>query len=530
VKFTDRSLGSPTAWNWDFGDGIQSADQNPVHSFAAGGAYDVKLTVSRDGDSDTSTQVINVGGVPVADFSGNPISVNPGEPVRFTDKTANSPTAWSWDFGDTATSTDQNPAHTYKIKGIYTISLTARNDNGKDTETKKNYINVGIGPVADFIPSVSPYEQSRIPQNVRFLDKSAGNPTSWYWDFGDGSTSTLQNPKHAYVSEGLYSVSLTAKNDFGENTKVIKDIIWVGKGPAVDFMADKTTVGVGRIVMFTDLSSNAPTNWVWDFGDGTTGNGQNPDHAYRATGVYDVTLTAYNPSTSNSVTKNQYITVLNLPRADFMADKTRGGAPMNVQFTDTSAGSPTSWKWDFGDGASSTERNPKHQYTALGSYTVTLIASNPNGQDTTSKTNYIVTTLAPVADFRVDQRIGKAPFIVQFKDLSTGNPTKWNWEFGDGTTSPEQNPRHIYAVEGAYDVRLTATNEYGSDTVFKTGSSAETAAPVITPAVVTTAATQAAHTVVATQAPPTTTAPVSLFAGLGAAAIAFVAIASAKRK
>jgi PKD repeat protein len=423
VTFTDRSIGTPTAWTWDFGDGITSTEQNPVHLFSTTGTYDVRLTVTRGGIGGSSTRIINVGGVPIAGFNGTPRSGKVGEQIRFGDVTENNPTSWSWDFGDTATSTAQNPSHAYLLKGIYTVSLTAKNSNGLDTETKQNFINIGIGPMADFVPVIVPYQTNTVPLQVQFIDQSTNVPTSWEWDFGDGQTSGGQNPKHTYVNEGIYTVALTVRNNFGEDTKVRSNLIEVIKSPVLDFAADKTTVGVGRRVTFTDLSQNIPTNWIWDFGDGSTGTGATPDHVYRAPGVYDVTLTASNPDMTTSRTKNQYITVLNIPRADFTADKTRGGAPMNVNFIDQSTGSPTSWKWDFGDGAASTEKNPVHQYKTPGSFTVTLTISNANGQDSTSRAAFIITTRAPVADFKADRQAGRAPFVVHFTDLSKATRT-----------------------------------------------------------------------------------------------------------
>ena len=524
VHFTDLSLGNPTAWNWNFGDGSTSSDQNPTHEFVLPGSYDVRLTVTRDTDTDVSEQVVNAGGVPNADFEGAPLSVNVGDPVTFTDKTTNAPTSWSWNFGDTATSDLKNPSHTYQTKGIYTVTLTAGNLNGRGTKVRQNYINVGVPPQADFIPIVIPYQKNQVPMGVHFIDQSTGIPTSWLWDFGDGQTSGEQNPKHLYTSAGVYTVKLTAKNNFGQDSRVRADLITVGNTPAVDFAADKTTVGVGRVITFTDLSANSPTNWVWDFGDGTTGTGPKPDHAYRAVGTYDVTLTASNPDQVNSRTKNQYITVLNIPRAMFVADKTRGSAPVTVNFVDQSTGSPTSWFWNFGDGATSTEKNPAHQYMTLGTFTVALTVSNENGQDTATKTNMIETTLAPVAEFKADAQIGKAPFIVQFTDLSKGNPTSWNWEFGDGTSSSEQNPRHVYPNEGAYDVRLTVANQYGSDTIFKTGAPVQvTTAPVTTAAPVT-----RQTTTIVTTAPtliPTNQSPLSPFAAMLALIFGLVVMA-----
>lgn len=369
-----------------------------------------------------------------------------------------------------------------------------------------SYIVVGLAPMADFRTAIAPFEINSVPQKVMFIDQSTRLPSSWLWDFGDGQTSSEQNPVHNYMKEGTYSVTLNVKNNFGTDTRVMKDLIKVGKGPGVDFTADKTTVGVGRVVAFTDLSTNSPNTWVWDFGDGTVGTGQKPDHAYVKTGLYTVSLTASNPTVTNSQTKNQYITVLNLPRADFEANKTSGKVPLNVQFTDKSLGAPTSWSWNFGDGAAvtqSTEKNPSHQYTTPGAYTVSLTVSNANGQDVTSKQAYIVASLAPVANFKVDQRTGTAPFVVQFKDLSTNNPTKWSWEFGDSTTSSEQNPRHIYPTAGGYDVKLTVSNENGSSTVYKTSLSETVAPPTVQQTVVTQVPTIV--TTVTTVAPPTTT-------------------------
>lgn len=470
VKFTDKSTGDPTAWKWDFGDGATSTDKNPVHTFTSGGAYDVVLEVSRGDESAKSTQVINVGGVPVTDFVADKTAVNTFEAIQFTDKSKNNPTSWRWNFGDGDEATDQNPVKTYADRGIYTVTLLTRNANGKDTEIKKDYINVGLAPVANFVTSIPVYQNIPSRSVVRFIDKSDFRPTSWLWNFGDGTTSTEQNPRHVYAGDGIYTVSLTATNSFGSDTMVQEGLIQVGNGPRVDFKADRTVTGVDRFIRFTDLSGNNPNTWVWDFGDGTTGTGQTPDHAYKAIGVYDVTLTASNQYTSASVTKKQYITVLDLPRANFVADKTKGQAPLSVKFTDTSKGNPTAWTWDFGDGSTTAEQNPTHTYDANGVYTVGLTVHNSNGDDTETKINYISVRKGPVADFKVNERIGKAPFIVKFQDLSTGTPTRWQWEFGDGMGSTEQNPTHVYKQEGAYDVRLTVWNSEGTDSVFKSGT------------------------------------------------------------
>lgn len=156
------------------------------------------------------------------------------------------------------------------------------------------------------------------------------------------------------------------------------------------------------------------------------------------------------------------------PRTTFIATPSAGLAPLTVQFTDTSAGSPTAWAWTFGDGNTSTAQNPQHTYTTPGTHTVTLNATNEYGSDEEIRTDYI-TVYAPVtAQFSANITGGTAPLIVQFTDLSTGGPTSWLWTFGDGNTSTAQNPQHTYAVAGAHTVTLTASHPYDSDTETKT--------------------------------------------------------------
>jgi PKD repeat protein len=155
------------------------------------------------------------------------------------------------------------------------------------------------------------------------------------------------------------------------------------------------------------------------------------------------------------------------PVADFTATPTDGPAPLTVQFTDSSSGSPTTWEWDFGDGGSSIAQSPVHDYSAQGDYTVTLTASDAGGSDTMTKTDYIAVSgplpPPPMADFSASSTIGAAPLTVDFTDLSTNEPTSWTWDFGDGHTSAQQNPTHEYDAAGRHTVSLTAANAGGSD-------------------------------------------------------------------
>jgi PKD repeat protein len=157
------------------------------------------------------------------------------------------------------------------------------------------------------------------------------------------------------------------------------------------------------------------------------------------------------------------------PTADFAASPVSGVAPLTVAFTDQSSGNPTSWRWDFGDGATSTSQNPTHTYAATGTYTVSLTATNAAGSNTATRADLVTATPppAPTADFSTSTTSGGAPLDVAFTDRSSGNPTGWSWDFGDGATSTAQNPLHTYSSPGSYTVSLTVTNAGGSDTATK---------------------------------------------------------------
>jgi len=150
------------------------------------------------------------------DFSATPTSGTAPLSVNFTDISTGSPTSWAWDFGDGNTSTDQNPTHVYSQAKTYTVSLTATNGMGTDTETKVDYINVNMGTDFSASPSSNTYPYSIIT----FQDSTTGTPTAWAWDFGDGTTSTLQNPTKSYGSTGYYTVTLVASNAYKSDTEV----------------------------------------------------------------------------------------------------------------------------------------------------------------------------------------------------------------------------------------------------------------------------------------------------------------------
>jgi PKD repeat protein len=269
--------------------------------------------------------------------------------------------------------------------------------------------------------------------------------------------------------------------------------------PDAEFSANMTRGKAPLTVQFTDKSTGSPTEWKWSFGDGsgmidgTTSAYQNPTHTYKEAGTYEVKETAINSAGKTTESKTGYITVTfsdtpghqtseYAPDADYSADIIRGDAPLTVQFTDKSTGSPTEWKWNFGDGSpiidgtTSAYQNPAHTYKEAGTYDVKETAINSAGRNTEQKIVYITVKSPmpilekPNAEFSTDITWGKAPLTIQFTDKSTGSPTEWEWNFGDGSKIIRiENPTHTYEEVGVYTVKETVTNEAGNDTETKKG-------------------------------------------------------------
>jgi PKD repeat protein len=303
------------------------------------------------------------------------------------------------------------------------------------------------------------------PLTVAFLDTSTGGPTSWMWDFGNGSTSTERNPTYTFVSEGVYRVTLFVERvePHSADSETLNIYVRIGPEVITDFTATPLLGAAPLAVQFTDLSTNT-TSWAWSFGDGGTSTERNPVHTYAAPGNYTVELTADNVFRMDTEMKVGYVSVTGPVTASFTGTPRAVPAGGPVRFTDTSTGNPFTRAWDFGDGTSSSEQNAAHIYDRAGIYNVSLTAANPFDTDTRTETGYITVYDLVDASFSANPTFGQAPLAVQFNDTSTGGPKGWNWTFGDGGTSDEQNPVHTYQNPGDYDVTLTASNGYSMET------------------------------------------------------------------
>lgn len=410
------------------------------------------------------------GQVPVANFSGTPLTGCSPMIVVFQDQSTGNPLNWAWDFGNGNTSTLQSPTATYFTPGTYTVSLTVSNANGSNTLTRNQYVIVYETPVPGFGANVT---SGCFPLNVQLTDLSTpgtGNTnTSWQWDFGNGTTSILQNPSVTYTTAGNFTITLKVTNDKG-CTKTISrpSYITVTPGVTATFTNSQPTVcNPPADISFTNNSTGPPTlSYLWDFGDGNFSTLASPVHTYTGAGTFTATLVTTSTAGCQATITSSPIIIGGITTS-FTAP---ASACLNevVTFTNTSVPAPTSSTWLFGDGGVSNAINPTHAYIATGTYTVRLYNSYSSCNDSAIST--ITINPLPVADFSAPVTSKCEPSLtVNFQDLSTGGAVSWQWDFGDGNTSNAQNPSHTYTTYGSFIVTLTVTNGFGcTDTIVKT--------------------------------------------------------------
>ncbi|MEM7037219.1 MAG: PKD domain-containing protein, partial [Bacteroidota bacterium] len=443
VNFADGSTVSGNAsYAWDFGDGNSSNQQNPTHIYATPGTYTVCLTVTDSCDIDTLCQPVTVT-CPLPNPAFTHTS-NLGS-VSFTDaSTGTGIFGWDWDFGDGNVSTQTNPTHTYASPGTYTVCLTVRDQCGSDSTCQTVVVSCPLPTPA--------FSASNSFLTATFTDLSTGNGVqSWFWTFGDGNASSLQNPTHTYLAQGTYTVCLLVTDSCGTDS-VCQNLLINCPDPTAGFTSSTSLFTAN----FTNTSTGTNINgYSWDFGDGNTSTQTNPSHTYAAVGTYTVCLIV--TDTCGADTSCQSLTI-GCPNP--MADFNYSVSNLTATFSDISTGTSISaWSWDFGDGTNSSLQNPVHTYTSGGTYTVCLTITDACGTDTSCKQ---VSVGCPALNAAFNTNLNG--LNAAFTDLSVGSVTSWQWDFGDGNGSTQTNPNHIYATAGTYTVCLAVSDGCSSDT------------------------------------------------------------------
>jgi len=479
-KSTSPGKSQVTARKWYFGDGDSLIVTNPGvktanHIYIDTTSYDVKLIVTNSfGKTDSITKRIKVHKKPLADFTFNDTCYT--KPIQFTDLSkrdgGSALSAWNWNFGDPLsgirnTDTLENPTHAMSYPGSYQVRLIVSNtDACSDTAIKT--------VVVDSLPNPS---FTVAKDTMCFGDKAyfygkGKNIASWHWDFGNGDTSSYQNPVYLYPQPGTYVVTLTVKDRKG-CSNYIADTVFIDDNPKAAYHVGPSCAGDSTY--FYDKSKTSygfVSKWQWDFGDPASGSNQssmqNPVHHFSSVGSYSTKLVVTdNYGCRDSV--SQFVNVYDHPKASFSYLQACNPAT-KVDFTDQSSRSSSKspivkYLWNFYQNDTSNLQDPSYRFPAYDScYQVTLTVTDTNGCHNTDTVKVCLRDSLTVNFTMPKVCLGnRTPFTASYNPYND-SIASYSWNFGDGSAEVityRDTVSHVFPRAGTYNVVLTAVDTNG---------------------------------------------------------------------
>jgi PKD repeat protein len=510
VDFTDTSTdtdGTIVSWNWDFGDTSSDSLQNPSHTYAFSGTYEVTLKVTDNGGKSsfiTKNVTVNplVNQAPIIlNITGNQTSFKPLV-VKFTENSSDSDgfiTQWNWNFGDrnTFSTTDpafKNPTNTYQNPGTYTVTLTVTDDglpDGTNKKTATSFIRFTVAPPPANQPPVALFtvDSNNVfaPATIIFTDASTdadGKIVSWLWEFETGSSlfynaQTYQKTvSHTFTKSGTYSVKLTVTDDGNLKNTYILDIFVKNNAPiAILTASPNPALSQTQVSFFGNTSYDIDgtiVKYAWDFGDTTIiSQGRTIEsHTYAKPGTYKASLTVTD-NLGDSSTANLFINVTNrspISRITYttLAVKAPGSLTFNGDTSSDIDGIIASYSWSVSGSVVATTPNATINFTTQGTYVVSLTVTDDFGATNTSSVTVNVSApdnILPIAILSVDKNSGVINdtfvFDVTSSRDSDGSIILYILDFGDGTSKQFVNPApifHVYKTVGVFTAKLFVTD------------------------------------------------------------------------
>ncbi|HEV7767977.1 MAG TPA: PKD domain-containing protein, partial [Thermoanaerobaculia bacterium] len=405
---------------------------------------------------------LSVSAQPRADFTWSPENPGLNSLVLINDQSVGA-TSTTFYIENSHPQPGSGAATAFSAAGVYELKMVATSAAG--TSTKIRWINAGL-------PSEARMQVSRtaaaIGQSIAFADQSSGLVQSRSWNFGDGGTSSSESPSHAYAAAGTYTVTLRANYNAGSRTTT-RAITVQGAPEELQAAFDWTPEipFIGQTVTFREHAKGDPTSWSWSFGDDSddqTSTSRTPTHKYKKPGKYLVTLAVKKGAQTEVLTRELFVAASGgmaalVPEFSVAPACLIAGEPM--QFIDRSDGFPIRWRWNFGNGKTSSERSPSGTYPQAGRYVVTLELFDGVQTRSTSQTITVNQNFALVPQANFASPCCAAVGIPRELHNTSSDATSYRWDFGDGQTSTEKDPRHVWTQPGTYMIRLIAANEHG---------------------------------------------------------------------
>jgi len=469
IAFKNMSSNNTRRWSWSFGDGTMDTIPSPVHIFPREGYYKVCLNVFNDTLKINAQKCveIQVGGDNKSceanfDYTIDPVS----QEVTLTDK-SQGVDQWLWEVGAGKILSGKEVKLTYPQAGVYKVRLKVRNSTTQCMAEKLGEVMFNTNTTNEVVNADFSYFIHNETDTVFFRDISMGQMSRWYWELGDGTVDTTANPRHKYTKAGKYVVCLTAfnkeKNLF---FRACREVIILPKAGLAQSQALFTYIiePNSKQIAFFDKSVGQIGKWYWEFGNGIFSTDKNPVYTFETSGTINVCLNIHDNLTNTNARYCEEVVVKTTTDAKVIRAEFSHFVDAKIRkivLTDLTEGDASRWYWTFGDGKFKeveTKGNIEHQYEKAGVYEVCLIAYDraSNTKSQVCRRIVVADTCSIHADYQYF--IDNASRKVTFTDISTGEPNKWFWSFGDGKTSMEQNPTYTYTKGGMYHVAMAAIN------------------------------------------------------------------------
>lgn len=470
VSFTGSATGgtTPYSYGWNFGDGSTGAGATVSHAFASAGSYRVTFIASDSaGHSLGVTKSVDVTPKPTADISFAPTKPMTLEGISFLAVASGgtTPYVFAWDFGDGSSGSGVTVSYAYSTAGTFTVTLDVSDSAGHRITVTKSIV-VTPPLVADyaFMPT-NPVTGEWVILTA--IPAGGTSPYSYTWDMGDGSTYDGGSIEHAYASAGTFTVTLTVR-DSAEHVLTMAKSIPVTPPVTADFTLSQERPMAGETISFSGMADGGTPAYAfaWAFGDGSTDYGMNTTYAYPAAGSFRITLEA-SDSAGHVASESRTIEVSPLLTVDFAFTPSNSVILEVVSFSATALGgtSPYTYSWAFGEGGTDAAALANHSYAQAGSFPATLRVSDAAGHATVvAKTVSVTPPVAAIFTFSPARP--SAGELVSFSPVPSGGtpPYTYSWDFGDGTSSVEAQPKHGYGGSGfstTYTARVRTCDSAG---------------------------------------------------------------------
>ncbi|MCX7986278.1 MAG: PKD domain-containing protein, partial [Bacteroidales bacterium] len=456
IQFTDQSK-EMEEYLWDFGDGWTSRQQHPSHTYSQAGTYRVCHAIKSTalGCYQQSCQDITVGTPTTVPFNAFFVYYvdHASKKVVLSNNSSPQADSYYWTFGDGSYSVSEDVDHTYAAKGAYEVCLQAVN-----TQTGQSDRHCEIVVVGDTLCKITAAFSAFVDtaKKVTLVNQSKGSNLKYFWNFGDGNTSTAAQPEHTYAQTGKYLISLAVGNAACfDYTSTYVEVGFVPCKAAFTYQYQPSADEVS----FYNQSSGSSLSYFWNFGDGNYSFDANPTHQYAQQGTYRVSLTVTNTTNGCQDIQTQQVQVGNAncqALFSFFVDSIK----RTVRLNNLSRGEYNNLLWSFGDGSFSTQSSPSHRYKAAGYFRIGLtIINTANGcSDYHEETILVGNSLNDcMVDFSYVPQSGTR--TIKFFDQSQGNLIGYLWNFGDGTYESDQHPTHTFNTSGYKNVCLLVVNQ-----------------------------------------------------------------------